>query len=238
MGARKTARPPRESRGPSELTKILNEPFKPTKPKRSRKPTPPTTEPAPTKKKQAARMNDSLLAAAKEILPRLQAGETTLSAERDRLALKSNSALRKALTQVLGGKEAYRQMMDAVIGPRREAGGPIIPKPSDDDVPVIGSTKYKDGWHTRTMRVHAEDIPVFVSPDGDEYVHAKGNERADLIVDHSHVPGLDKYRLRKLETSSVGRAAKKEEKLVERGTKARKEKRQAKKVRRKGPGIP
>ena len=58
-------------------------------------------------RKPAAPLRD----AAKEVLPKLQAGKTTLSAERDRLGLSSNGPLRKALTELLGGKAAYQKMM-------------------------------------------------------------------------------------------------------------------------------
>ncbi len=51
--------------------------------------------------------------AAREILPRLKKGETTLSAERDRLGLSGNGPLRKALTEILGSKKAYGEMMAA-----------------------------------------------------------------------------------------------------------------------------
>ena len=63
--------------------------------------------------KQSSKKNGALLKAAKEILPRLRAGETTLGAERKRLGHKYNTALRKALTELLGSKAAYTEMMAA-----------------------------------------------------------------------------------------------------------------------------
>ena len=57
--------------------------------------------------------NGKLMEAAREILPRLKKGETTLSAERDRLRLSGNGPLRKALTELLGSKAAYTAMMAA-----------------------------------------------------------------------------------------------------------------------------
>ncbi len=71
---------------------------------------------APAKKKPAAKAaarNAKLAEAAKKILPILRKGETTLSAERDRLKLTSNGPLRKALTELLGSKAAYQKMMKA-----------------------------------------------------------------------------------------------------------------------------
>ncbi len=67
-----------------------------------------------TKAKAAAKKpakNGALLDAAREVLPRLKAGKTTLGAERKRLGLSGNGPLRKALTELLGGKAAYRKMM-------------------------------------------------------------------------------------------------------------------------------
>ena len=49
--------------------------------------------------------------AAREILPRLKKRETTLGAERERLGLKWNRQVRRALTEVLGSKAAYRKMI-------------------------------------------------------------------------------------------------------------------------------
>ena len=61
--------------------------------------------------KPPAKKNGKLMEAAREILPRLKKGETTLGAERDRLGLSGNGPLRKALTELLGGQEAYSDMM-------------------------------------------------------------------------------------------------------------------------------
>ena len=68
--------------------------------------------------KKARKPAAPLLDVAKEVLPKLKAGKTTLSAERDRLGLSSNGPLRKALTKLLGGKQAYQKMMTA----RQKAG--------------------------------------------------------------------------------------------------------------------
>ena len=57
--------------------------------------------------------NGKLMEAAREILPRLKKGETTLGAERDRMGLSGNGPLRKALTELLGSKAAYTAMMAA-----------------------------------------------------------------------------------------------------------------------------
>ena len=69
--------------------------------------------PAAKAKAPAAKKNGELMEAAREILPRLKKGQTTLGAERDRLGLKSNGPLRKALTEILGSKKAYTAMMAA-----------------------------------------------------------------------------------------------------------------------------
>ena len=72
----------------------------------------------PPAKKATTEQVDPLLKAAREVLPRLKVGATTLSAERDRLQLKSNAPLRKALTEVVGGKREYGQMMKASLAAR------------------------------------------------------------------------------------------------------------------------
>ena len=73
-----------------------------------------TKKKAPAKKAPAKAANNAKLAeAAKKILPILRKGETTLSAERDRLKLSSNAPLRKALTELLGSKAAYTKMIKA-----------------------------------------------------------------------------------------------------------------------------
>ena len=74
-----------------------------------------TKKKAPAKKKPAAKAvkNAKLAEAAKKILPALRKGETTLSAERDKLHLTSNGPLRQALTELLGSKKAYTAMMKA-----------------------------------------------------------------------------------------------------------------------------
>jgi hypothetical protein len=76
-----------------------------------------TKKKAPAKKSAAkkpaakAAKNAKLAEAAKKILPVLRKGETTLGAERDKLHLTSNGPLRKALTELLGSKKAYQDMM-------------------------------------------------------------------------------------------------------------------------------
>ena len=73
-----------------------------------------TKKKAPAKKAPAKAANNAKLAeAAKKILPILRKGETTLSAERDRLHMTSNGPLRKALTEIIGSKKAYTAMMQA-----------------------------------------------------------------------------------------------------------------------------
>ncbi len=73
-----------------------------------------TAKKAPaTKAKAPAKKNGKLMEAAREILPRLKKGQTTLGAERDKLGLSGNGPLRKALTELLGSKKAYSDMMAA-----------------------------------------------------------------------------------------------------------------------------
>ena len=73
-----------------------------------------TAKKAPAAKAKApAKKNGKLMEAAREILPRLKKGQTTLGAERDKLGLSGNGPLRKALTELLGSKKAYSDMMAA-----------------------------------------------------------------------------------------------------------------------------
>ena len=69
--------------------------------------------------KKAKKPADPLMDAAREVLPRLKAGETTLGAERDRLGHSNNGPLRKALTEVLGSKKAYQEMMAKKKGKKK-----------------------------------------------------------------------------------------------------------------------
>lgn len=90
------------------VTKTTKKQAKKVAPKKQAKKAAPKKHVAEAKSKTK---NGALLEAAREVLPRLQAGGTTLSAERDRLGLSSNGPLRKALTELLGGKQAYQKMM-------------------------------------------------------------------------------------------------------------------------------
>ena len=78
-----------------------------------------TAKKSPPKKKPTSK-HVALLEAAREVLPKLKAGKTTLSAERDRLGLSGNGPLRKALTEVLGSKKAYQEMMVAGRGGKKK----------------------------------------------------------------------------------------------------------------------
>lgn len=82
-----------------------------------------TTKKTPAKKPAAtnAKKDSKAVAAAKKALPRLKAGKTTLAAERDSAGLSSNAPLRKALTDLLGGKKQYQAMMKQNAKVRSEA---------------------------------------------------------------------------------------------------------------------
>lgn len=109
----------------------------------------------------------------------------------------------------------------------------------DSEVPVITSTpyakcavengqlNYTDGWHLETVEVYGYVEHVLVSPDDTRYVEARGNEKADLIVDftESKTPALGRVRYRLYETSRIARINHKEKKAA----KKRAEAKQAKK---------
>jgi len=171
------------------------------------------------KPKGGKQLDETLLQEAREVLPRLQAGETTMGAERDRLGFSSNRPLREALFVVLGSKEAYFALLEQRLGPQRAAG---IPQVSDADVPVNTSSRCTEGWSGATMDVHGQSHDVVIDPEGVEYVRAQANERADLIVDHTvRFPDLGRSRWRRRETSAKERAARKEARVQAQGERAR-----------------
>jgi hypothetical protein len=164
------------------------------------------------------------------------------------LKLDSIVPLRNACVQILGSKAKYLAMLDkraADKAPRKKGSGSSrgkvgsgspIPRVSDVGVPVVTSSKYADGWTGTTLEVRGLQKDVVIAPDGTHYIGAGANERADLICDHTKGkhPDLGKSRWRRLETSGLAKKAKKLEKLVQQGEKARVKK---KAVRRKLPST-
>ena len=72
----------------------------------------PAAKKAPAKKQ--TKTDDRLLAAAKKALPAIRSGEITIrSVWRDQLKLESIAPLRRALTEILGGKAQYLAMLKA-----------------------------------------------------------------------------------------------------------------------------
>jgi len=207
-------------------------------------------------KKSAAKksgVDPKVLAAAKKALPKIASGEVTLrQVWMHELKLDSIVPLRNACVQILGSKEKYLAMLDkrsasTAKGSKKGSGssrgkvgsGSPIPRVSDKGVPVVTSSKYSAGWSGTTLEVRGVQKDVVISPDGTHYIRAGANERADLICDHAKggYPDLGKSRWRRLETSGLAKKAKKQEKLVQHGEKARAVKKTAKKgVRRKVPG--
>lgn len=153
------------------------------------------------------------------------------------------SKLRRELMKAVGGKDRYRELRSQGAGGsskpiprRRESEGPLI---DDSNVPVIPHAR---GWKSRIVYVNRYSTSVFIDPNGVEYVRARPNEKADLIVDldlsSKIYKGLGKVRLRKLESSSLYRKMKKTQKERERGEAAlerqREQRRQRRAARRKG----
>lgn len=135
--------------------------------------------------------------------------------------------------------------------------------PGDRHVARTKTMSVHDGWRVRVVRVLATtatgtkkvrkkkkgkthtteektyfqywtpDYIVHISPDGDEYVEAHGNEKADLL--HVGVTRMGKppHRLRRLATSHHHKNSEREAKLLKRGQKAAKEKLKAKKKKAK-----
>ena len=152
------------------------------------------------------------------------------------------SALRRQFVKAVGGKEQYRELRKGGAGgsstppPPRALEAPPI---DDSGVPAIPNAR---GWKSRIAYVNRYSISVFIDPNGVEYVQARPNEKADLIVDFDQdekwgTCKLGKVRLRRLDRSSVSRRLKKERKSLERGRvaleRALERRRQKRAVRRK-----
>lgn len=136
---------------------------------------------------------------------------------------------------------------------------PLQPKliaPQDRKVPRVKSMSVHEGWRTKVVRELASAsigstkrknkkgktveekqhftywtpaYTIYISPQGDEYVDAHGNEKADLL--HVGVTRMGKAprRLRRLATSHHHKQSRKEAQLLERGRKAAKQKLKQKK---------
>lgn len=165
------------------------------------------------------------------------------------------SKFRRNVIQQAGGKDGFKQLRSEGAGGRHEPGANLkrrasgAPLVSDKGVKVVSSSKrwsLERDWRPvvvrvkdsngdeKTMRWRECKAVIYVSPSGNRYVRAAGNERADLImkIKISDV-STSMVRLRKLETSRVAKQAKEEQKLVERGMKALKKKRAEKRAKRK-----
>ena len=152
-------------------------------------------------KKVVDKTNGQLLKAAREALPRLKAGKTTLSAERDRLGLSSNGPLRKALTKVLGGKAAYQKMMRAAQAARPESKsarkGKSAPSAALDDSDVPHQKGGKGWVQIGAVGKGGTERAMFRDPEGNEWAVARPDEPAELIVVNK-TNGLTPTRLYKL----------------------------------------
>ena len=74
------------------------------------------------KKAPAPKIDDRVLAAAKKALPAIRSGEITVrSVWKDQLKLESIAPLRRALTEILGGKAQYLAMLKARAKKKRAA---------------------------------------------------------------------------------------------------------------------
>lgn len=111
------------------------------------------------------------------------------------------------------------------FGHKGGRGGKRPPSTTIDDskAPVITGAKYSEGWTSRMERIGSESVDVITSPDGVDYVLAKSNERADLIIDHTAAdPAIGRVRWRALEDSGRGRKMRKEKKEKTARAKAKK----------------
>jgi len=99
------------------------------------------------------------------------------------------SKLRRAFTQLAGGKEGYREIMSGfapVVPPGST--GPRGPKPKPDDSAVrwIRSDRERKRWEVWNSEAHGS---VFIEPDTEEFYRAADEyEVADLIIPLPHAP--------------------------------------------------
>lgn len=181
----------------------------------------------------------SLIAA--DIIERWKNGEA-LNVLAEVAGLK-RSRFRRELTKAVGGKEKYQELRASgaggtakAVGRRsRNGNGASAPAAIDDsNVKRITKTRFADGWKSRVIYVDKVSTSVFTSPKGNEYVVAKGNEKADLIFQPKgdRSKGLDPVRLKKLASSSIGRKAAREQKLIEQGAKSEEARKQEKRAKR------
>jgi len=150
------------------------------------------------------------------------------------------SKLRRAFTQLAGGRDAFKQLrsagaggerkMPAGFGKGRPAGVPVA-QMDDSKVPVITEALHAEGWRNHSRG----SLYIMVDPQGVEYIAANGNERADLIYKRtgSHVPeSLRIVRLRKVATAPRAKRDALVAKEVEHGQKAHAAKRAIKRARK------
>jgi hypothetical protein len=190
-----------------------------------------------------------------ELVAELKCSRSQMRAELTRHAgghdafvkLRSEGAGGKA--EPFGGKRPARRAKPASDG--ADATTSSGPAWSDADVPMVPDTSAKAGWRVRRefrprivhLTEKGKDVGsaearecvaiVYISPENFEYVQAKPNERADLIA-LSRIEGIPNTRLRLLDTSSLGKALRKEDKLVERGAAALERSRATKRAKREG----
>lgn len=188
------------------------------------------------KTKKTKKETSSLIAT--DIIERWKSGEA-LNDLAEVAGLK-RSRFRRELTKAVGGKEKYQELRAAGAGGsakavgRPSSNGASAPTVDDSKVKRISKTRLEDGWKSHVIYVDKVSVSVFTSPKGNEYVIAKGNEKADLIFQPKgeRGKGMDPVRLKKLATSSVGRKAAREQKLIEQGAKSEEARKQEKRAKR------
>jgi len=165
----------------------------------------------------------AVVEAAEEMLPRLREG-STISAERTKYGFKDNTMLRLALRELLGAEE-YKKLIEQMNAVRLAAAqaaaaarpkgerAPVAPAVDDSTVPVMTAPEGKDDWKSHVMIVGHYTETVLVSPEGQEYVRASANQRADIIY-QPKTTGIPQGRWRLLETSTQAKQVRREEKVA------------------------
>jgi cupin superfamily acireductone dioxygenase involved in methionine salvage len=173
---------------------------------------------------------------------RWKAGSSAVLTLCKELGIHSGHTLTKIFKRLAGGVPQYQALRKAGAGGGhvpfggKRAGPRTVEQVSLDDSKVkrvTSSKNWKQRFEYEGANVRYKDskgatgvfpwrqqkLHVFISPKGDEYVIAKGTEKADLLV----TPRGTKHtvRLRKLEHSAALRQIKHEREEVVRGQKAR-----------------
>ena len=168
------------------------------------------------------------------VFPRQQArfGFTTV----DRWVEVRAASHAKAMAAVTAGEGEWfgadkRKKLEGLGESRKSVSTPVVM--DDSEVRVIFSALFSKGWKSKAIRIGGTAMDVITDPDGEEFVLARANERADLIIDHTEDhPEVGRVRWKAYATSGAAKKVKKEKKQIARAKDTAKVKRAAKKTKK------